>query len=92
MTYIELWSNTNTIHVKVNQLKIYKKTSPEESEPTYKFQVKSARSQHWFELDRDVIKDVFMTRGPGFFKVCALNVFQVKPISIGLHFLLQLGL
>ena len=37
------------------------KTSPEES-PTYQFQVQTARSQHWFNLDPDWIEYNFMTR------------------------------
>ena len=35
------------------------KTSPEESEPQYNFQGKSARSQNWFDLDTDCIEDIF---------------------------------
>ena len=62
------------------------KTSPKESEPTYQFQGHSTRSQHCFNLDTGCIEDNFATRKHGFSKYYILNMFQVKPIRIGLHF------
>ena len=55
MTWIVIRSKTNTGHVQVKQLKRQKKKkiSPEEYEPQYKFQVQSARSQHFFDIDTD---------------------------------------
>ena len=45
-----------------------RKTSTEESELTYHFQGQYVRSQHWFNLDPDWIKDNFFTMEPKFFK------------------------
>ena len=89
---IVLWSDTNKRHVQVKQLKIQKKakTISEESELMYRFHGQSARSQCWFDIGPNWIEDKFITREPYFSKGCTLNEFQVKPISIGLHFLFQL--
>ena len=46
--------------------KYLKITSPKESEPTYQFQGQSARSQHWFDIYLNWIKDQFVTREPDF--------------------------
>ena len=64
----------------------------EELEPTYQFQGRSTKSQHWLCIDTYLIEGNFMTREPGFSKVCTLNVFHVKPMSICLNFLFQLAL
>ena len=55
-----------------------KKTIHEESEPTYQFQRKYARSQHWFDIDPDWIEDTSMTRDPVFFKSLHLKIIPVQ--------------
>ena len=46
--------------------------------------------QYWFDLDPEWIEENFMTREPHFSKDFTLNVFEVKQISIGFHFMFQL--
>ena len=65
------------------------KSSSEESEPQYHFQVQSTRLQHWFDLDSGWIEDTLMTRETGFSKCFTLNVFYFLKIRIVFRFLFQ---
>ena len=87
MTWIVLWSKTNTTHNQLKQLKIQVQNNQNHN-IIFKYSLQDYNLGVILILD--VLKKILWQGSLTFSKGYTLNLFQVKPISIGFHFLFQL--